>query len=178
MSGRNLPGRHPGNGAGAGLLFLRETQIRAAQQLLLLAWRDLGEAVEPALAAEGLGHAHHRVLQILAFRPGLTVGELQKVLGLTRQSLSRTMGELLERDLVVQKPGHRDRRQKFLELTAKGIEVEARLFGFQRDRIVAAYREAGGEAVAGFRKVLTGILGEDSSTLLSERQETDNRRRT
>ena len=43
----------------------------------------------------------------------------------------------------------------------KGRALEARLSTVQRACIARAYREAGGEAVAGFRKVLLGILNAD-----------------
>jgi hypothetical protein len=46
-------------------------------------------------------------------------------------------------------------------LTDKGIALERELTSRQRERIARAYREAGAEAVDGFRKVLLGILDSD-----------------
>ncbi|GBR04228.1 MarR family winged helix-turn-helix transcriptional regulator [Acetobacter oeni] len=153
----------PGNG----LLFLREQQIRFAQELMLLAWRELGRVIAPVLDELGLGAAQYRVLQILALHPALTVGALQDVLGVTKQSLTRTLGELQERGLVLSKPGRQDRRQRFLTLTESGQAAEARLFAVQREQLVIAYREAGGTAVLGFRQVLLGMLSDESRIFLT-----------
>ena len=46
--------------AGTSLLFLREEQIRQAQDMLFLAWRDFSTSVDPLLEQSGLGRAHHR----------------------------------------------------------------------------------------------------------------------
>nr|WP_242011592.1 MarR family transcriptional regulator [Acetobacter fallax] len=146
---------------------MREKQIRLAQELMVLAWRDLGRVIAPALDELALGTAQYRVLQMLALHPHLTVGELQDVLGVAKQSLARTLGELLERQLVVAKPGRQDRRQRFLALTDAGQAIEARLFAVQRERLVSAYREAGGNAVLGFRQVLRGMLSEESRIFLA-----------
>ena len=59
-----------------------------------------------------------------------------------------------------QRPGKRDRRQRLLELTDKGKELERQLTRTQRERIARAYRDAGAEAVAGYRKVLLGLIDE------------------
>ena len=70
------------------------------------------------------------------------------------------LSQLLEEGFIAQKPGMRDRRQRLLELTAKGADLERSLSERQRRRIASAYREAGPEAVEGFRKVLRGIIDE------------------
>jgi len=61
---------------------------------------------------------------------------------------------------VTQTAGPRDRRQRLLNLTPKGEELERRLSENQRALIARAYREAGAEAVEGFRKVLLGMIEE------------------
>jgi DNA-binding MarR family transcriptional regulator len=54
--------------------------------------------------------------------------------------------------------GAQDRRQRLLELTEKGRELERQLSAPQRARVASAYRQAGAGAVEGFRKVLLGII--------------------
>ena len=54
-----------------------------------------------------------------------------------------------------------DRRQRLLELTEEGRELERRLSEVQRARVAAAFRQAGAQAVEGFRQVLLGIIAED-----------------
>jgi DNA-binding MarR family transcriptional regulator len=85
----------------------------------------------------------------------------------TKQSLARTLAELHERHLVEAHQGRRDRRQRILSLTDAGRTVESRLFAIQKERMVAAYRAAGSNAVQGFRQVLEGMLQERSRAFLA-----------
>ena len=62
---------------------------------------------------------------------------------------------------VDQRKGTRDRRQRLLYLTEKGRELERKVSEPQRARVAQAYREAGAEAVEGYRKVLLGLVNED-----------------
>jgi DNA-binding MarR family transcriptional regulator len=57
-------------------------------------------------------------------------------------------------------PGREDRRQRLLSLTPSGAALERRLFERQRARLAPAWREAGPEAVEGFRRVMRGIMDE------------------
>jgi hypothetical protein len=41
------------------------------------------------------------------------------------------------------------------------VELERQLSETQRQRVAKAYREAGAQAVEGFRKVMLGIIGGD-----------------
>jgi DNA-binding MarR family transcriptional regulator len=144
---------------GANLLFLREEEIRAAQDLLFFAYRDFTAAADSVLDELGLGRAHHRALHFIARGPGMTVTELLSILRITKQSLSRVLGTLIEDGYVIQSPGRADRRQRLLTLTPSGAALERRLFERQRDLIATAYRESGGAAVDGFRRVLRALSG-------------------
>lgn len=146
--------------AGANLLFLREEEIRAAQDLLFFAYRDFTNAADVILVELGLGRAHHRALHYIGRNPGIAVGDLLAILRITKQSLARVLTELVERGLVAQAQGHADRRQRLLTLSEEGRALERRLYERQRERLVAAYREAGATAVDGFRRVMRGIMDE------------------
>ena len=141
-------------------LFLREEDLRQAIELLFYAYRDFTSEPDAILAELGLGRAHHRVIYFVGRHPRMTVSELLRILRITKQSLSRVLGELVRQDFVAQRQGTRDRRQRLLELTDKGREMERRLSETQRQRIARAYRSAGAEAVEGFRKVMIGIIDE------------------
>ena len=123
-------------------LFLREEELRQGIELLFFAYRDFTAEPDAILAEYGFGRAHHRVIYFVGRNPGMTVSELLDILKITKQSLSR------------------DRRQRLLELTEKGIELERQLTERQRARIARAYREAGAEAVEGYRKVMLGLIDE------------------
>jgi DNA-binding MarR family transcriptional regulator len=155
---------HPA--AGAGLLFLREEEFRLAQDLLFFAYRDFTRAADEVLEGSELGRAHHRALHFIGRTPGITVSDLLAILGITKQSLSRVLTTLVEEGYVVQAPGRVDRRQRLLSLTAEGQALERRLFERQRDVLMRAYREAGGPAVEGFRRVLRALTGESGPALV------------
>ncbi|MGC8469663.1 MAG: MarR family transcriptional regulator [Acetobacteraceae bacterium] len=87
----------PGGRAGAGLLFLREEEIRLAQDLLFFAYRDFTGAADPILDELGLGRAHHRALHFIGRNPEISVSELLAILRITKQSLARVLGALVER---------------------------------------------------------------------------------
>ncbi len=164
---RGLSLAEPGTGhAGAGLLFLREEEIRLAQDLLFFAYRDFTNAADVILVELGLGRAHHRALHFIGRNPGITVSDLLNLLRITKQSLARVLSVLVDQAYVAQSPGSADRRQRLLTLTQKGEALERRLFERQRERLAAAYREAGGPAVDGFRRVMRAIMGPDARAYL------------
>lgn len=146
--------------SGANLLFLREEELRQGIELLFFAYRDFTGEADAMLAKHGFGRAHHRVIYFVGRRPGMSVSELLAILNITKQSLSRVLSQLVREGFIVQKQGTRDRRQRLLELTDKGIALENELTERQRRRIARAYREAGPQAVDGFRRVLAGMVDE------------------
>jgi DNA-binding MarR family transcriptional regulator len=99
----------------------------------------------------------------------MTVGELLGILRITKQSLSRVLGQLVQQGFIIQRPGARDRRQRLLDLTSKGRELERELSEPQRLRIANAYRQAGARAVEGFRKVLLEIIADEDDRHRFER---------
>jgi DNA-binding MarR family transcriptional regulator len=148
--------------AGRNLLFLREEELRLAQDLLFFGYRDFTAGADEILAGMNMGRAHHRVLHFVGRRPGITVGDLLGILAITKQSLGRVLTPLMEDGYVVQTPGRTDRRQRLLALTDKGAALERRLFERQRETVMQAYREAGPAAVEGFRRVMRGLMGDQA----------------
>lgn len=153
--------------AGRNLLFLREEELRLAQDLLFFGYRDFTAGADAILADLGMGRAHHRVLHFVGRRPGITVGELLGILAITKQSLGRVLTPLVDEGYVTQAPGRADRRQRLLSLTPKGAALERRLYERQRETVMAAYREAGPVAVEGFRRVMRGLMGPDARAALA-----------
>jgi DNA-binding MarR family transcriptional regulator len=147
--------------SGGNLLFLREEELRQAIELLFFAYRDFTAEPDLLLAQQGFGRAHHRVIYFIGRHPGVTVSDLLAILGITKQSLSRVLNHLIAEGTVTQSTGIRDRRQRLLELTAKGVALERTLTEKQRQRVARAYREAGPQAVEGFRKVMIELIEEN-----------------
>jgi DNA-binding MarR family transcriptional regulator len=158
--------------AGRGLLFLREEELRLAQDLLFFGYRDFTAGADAILADLGMGRAHHRVLHFVGRRPGITVGELLGILGITKQSLGRVLTPMIAEDYVTQATGRADRRQRLLSLTPKGQALERRLYERQRETVMAAYREAGPVAVEGFRRVMRGLMGPEARAALARLETT------
>ncbi|NQV80699.1 MAG: MarR family transcriptional regulator [Alphaproteobacteria bacterium] len=139
-------------------LFLREEELRQGIELLFYAYRDFTGEPDSILAEYGFGRAHHRAIHFIDRDPGMTVAALLAILRITKQSLSRVLGQLVEEGYVEQRKGVRDRRQRLLYLTEKGRDLERRVSAPQRARVAQAYSEAGAEAVEGYRKVLLGLI--------------------
>jgi DNA-binding MarR family transcriptional regulator len=152
--------------AGANLLFLREEELRAAQDLLFFAYRDFTRAADEVLEGLEMGRAHHRALHYIGRNPGLPVSDLLGILRITKQSLARVLTMLVEQGYVTQRQGEVDRRQRLLTLTESGEALERQLFERQRERLAAAYREAGAGAVEGFRRVMRGIMDDEARAYL------------
>ena len=139
-------------------LYLREDEIRRGIELLYFGYLNMVRGADAILDREGLGRAHHRALYFIARRPGMPVGDLLRLLAITKQSLGRVLSDLQGRGLVEQSVGTRDRRQRLLKLTGKGAAMESALFAELRKGMAAAYGEAGQHAVTGFWAVLTGLV--------------------
>lgn len=150
-------------------LFLRDEELRKAMELLFFAYRDFTAEPDAILARHGFGRAHHRAIYFIGRHPGITIGGLLGILRITKQSLNRVLGQLVDQAYVEQRSGPHDRRQRLLQLTDKGRALEEQLSAEQRARIARAYREAGADAVEGFRKVMLGIIGNPDDRARFER---------
>ena len=142
-------------------LFLTEVKLRQSAELMFFAYRYFTKDPDKILSEHDYGRAHHRALHFIASQPGLSVADLLDILGITKQSLARVLKPLVEDGLVRQEVGSDDRRKRLLFLTEEGITFERSLAAVQRDRLSQAFRDAGPEAVAGFRHVLELMVDAD-----------------
>ena len=143
---------------GEDLLFLTDDQLRRGIEAMFFAYRAFTADPDIILADMDYGRAHHRALHFINRDPGLTVTSLLAVLGVTKQSLNRVLRTLIEDGLVESRVGRADKRERHLHLTEAGAALEHQLSEAQRARMRAAYRQAGPEAVAGFRRVLEAMM--------------------
>lgn len=150
--------------SGPNPLFLREEELRQAMEMLFIAQRNVAAQADPLLERRGLGRAHHRVVYFVAREPDITVAALLDRLKVTKQSLARVVSDLTAGGYLEQGRGLRDRRQRTLRLTDAGRALERELGQRQRELIARAYREAGAEAVAGFRRVMLELMNESDRT--------------
>ena len=143
---------------GETLLYLTDDQLRQGAEAMFFAYR--GFTADPDRILDGLcyGRAHHRALHFIHTAPGTTVNNLLSILGVTKQSLNRVLRTMIEDGLVESRVGRVDKRERHLYLTEAGDTLERQLSDAQRMRMRAAFRDAGPEAVAGFRRVLEAMM--------------------
>lgn len=162
MTDIKIPAMQPGGTR----LFLRDEELRRGIELLFYAYRDFTGEPDQILDRLGLGRAHHRVIYFVGRNPGITVSELLAILRVTKQSLSRVLGRLVEEGYIAQATGEEDRRRRHLSLTDKGAALERELTDTQRRRLADAFRRAGAEAVEGFQTVLFYIVDSEDQQRL------------
>ena len=150
--------RHGWSENAHGLLFLTDDQLRKGIEAMFFAYRGFTADPDRILAEKSYGRAHHRALHFIQRSPGTTVNNLLATLGVTKQSLNRVLRTLIEDGLVLNEVGIRDKRQRHLSLTNAGTELERALSDVQRDRMRAAYRQAGAASVHGFCTVLEAMM--------------------
>ena len=138
-----------------------ETSLREGAEMMFFGYRSFTQDADKILAERDYGRAHHRALHFISRRPGVSVAGLLDILGVTKQSLARVLKPLIDQGLVEQRIGESDRRQRLLYLTKLGAAFEERLSAPQRARMARAFREAGPEAVEGFRNVLELMMDAD-----------------
>jgi DNA-binding MarR family transcriptional regulator len=128
---------------------------------LIDAWRVMHFALraviaEPdrMLAARGLTRVHHRILFFLARTPGMSVGELQTTLDVTKQALNTPLKQLREQGLIDFAKADHDARVRELELTTDGAALESKLTGEQLRLFDSAFEAAGPDAAANWFTVM------------------------
>ena len=136
-------------------------QTETLIELLFFAYRDFIADADAILAEMEFGRAHHRVLHFVDRKPGLTVAELLEFLGITKQSLSRVLKQLVDDGYVRQDEGAGDRRRRELHLTPKGNALIERLREPQSRRIRTALEQSGldPDDAASFLRAMTGHAG-------------------
>ncbi len=144
--------------SGENLLFLTDEQLRQGIEAMFFAYRGFTADPDRILADMAYGRAHHRAIHFINRAPGTTVNNLLNILGVTKQSLNRVLRTLISDGLVESRVGRIDKRERHLFLTDEGRTLEGRLSDAQRARMRAAFRDAGPEAVAGFRQVLEAMM--------------------
>ncbi|MCX8224611.1 MAG: MarR family transcriptional regulator [Sulfitobacter sp.] len=151
-------GRGTSSHSGENLLFLTDEQLRQAIEAMFFAYRGFTADPDRILVDLAYGRAHHRAIHFINRAPGTTVNNLLGLLGVTKQSLNRVLRTLIADGLVQSQVGKSDKRERHLHLTEAGRALEQSLSDAQRVRMRSAFREAGPEAVAGFRSVLETMM--------------------
>lgn len=147
-------------------LFLRDEELIEGLELLEFALQSLKSDQDSILDDFDLGRSHQQLLHYIGRSPGITMVDLLKIVPLTKQSLSRLLGELTARGFIDQTQDEIDRRRQRLELTPEGKRLDQKLSDGLRRRLAVAYRAVGAEAVAGYHQVLEGLIDEPARRYL------------
>ena len=142
-------------------LILREDELDAGLELLLLAEASLWAAVDQGLAAAGLGlgRSHWRAAFLLRRRPGVGVQALAQLTSLSKQAASRILLDLEAKGLIEKASGDLDGRRRTALLTPAGEAFEAAIAEQLRSQVARAYRAGGLDAVGGARRILAALAG-------------------
>ena len=127
-------------------------------ELIFFAYRDFVGEPDRVLLRYGFGRAHHRVLHFVNRNPGLTIAALLDILGITKQSLSRVLKDLIANEFIEQRAGALDRRQRLLALTTKGLALAEELAAMQSARIARALEHSGAGSRAAAERFLTHLI--------------------
>ena len=132
-----------------------------ALELMHFGFRGIVAEPDRELARRGLGRVHHRILYFVRRNDGIAIGELVRVLGVTKQALHRPLGELVSRGLVARESDTKNRRVVHLRLSRAGAELERMLSGAQRDHFERVFRRVGERSERGWCEVMRALSGAD-----------------
>ena len=159
MSPEKITAKPVGTAKSAKVAKAKNPEI--AQAALNEAWRVMHFALraviaEPdrILATRGLTRMHHRILFFVAHSPGMSVGELQSTLDVTKQALNAPLRQLQTQGLIELVKADHDARVREIRLTADGVALEAKLTGEQEKLFADAFAKAGEKAHDGWRAVM------------------------
>ena len=139
-------------------LYLKEKNIKEVLELILESYVMTSFDTDLVLKRNNFGRAHQRLIMLIDNNPGITVSEVLNKLKITKQSLSRTLQDLLIKKIVSQKKGKKDGREKLLFLADKGNELSKQIFDTQKRRILYAFKNSTPEDVLSFKNVLIKII--------------------
>ena len=141
-------------------LFLRDADLDRGLDLLLIVEREMAARTAAMLGRHGLSPADFRSLYLIGRRPGVTLAELARLSGISKQALSRQLQRLIETGRLSREAAPGDRRKQRLRLTEAAAATVEEVVALQRRQLRAAFKRAGAEAVEGFGRVLAALAEE------------------
>jgi len=138
-------------------LYLNETEIRKAVELIFFSYRDFTAGPDKILEKINFGRAHHRVIYFVGKQKKITIKDLLSILQITKQSLSRVLNQLVKEKFILLSTGI-DKRTKDLSLTKKGEELEKELSTIQINKIRNVLKQFNEKDINGFKKILYAMI--------------------
>lgn len=125
--------------------------------LFFLAWRGFAAEADRLLDRHGLSRMHHRVLYTALRAEHISVGELARGLGITRQALHRPLKDLLDKGLLNSRVSAQSGRERTLTVTAKGKRIEQQASNAQLQLLDGIFTKLGKDAKAGWVNVMAAL---------------------
>ena len=144
----------PVKGGGAKNPEIAQAALNEAWRVMHFALRAVIAEPDRILSTRGLTRMHHRVLFFVAHTPGMSVGELQSTLDVTKQGLNAPLRQLQMQGLIELAKADYDARVREIRLTTDGVALEAKLTGEQEKLFADAFAKAGEKAHEGWRAVM------------------------
>ena len=148
-------------------LYLNETEIRKAIELIFFSYRDFTAGPDKILENINFGRAHHRVIYFVGKQKQITIKELLSILQITKQSLSRVLNQLVKEKFILLSAGI-DKRTKNLSLTKKGEDLEKKLSTIQINKIRNVLKQFNEKDINGFKKILYAMIEEKNKKKFDE----------
>ncbi len=132
------------------------------------AWVGYRRQLDAELAAAGFGDRGFpdgRVMRLCGGASDVTISQIGRELGITRQGASKIVGSLRDRGYVTLSPSPADRREKIVKPTRRAVEFLAAQ-GEAARRIEERIRgELGADALVGLYRLLDALGGEEQPQL-------------
>ena len=151
-------------------LFLKNEELKIALELLFFLSKDLDNNIEPILKRSGYSKMHFSVIFLSSKNFSLTIKELLSILNIKKQSLSKIINKLKDDGVILLKKSKKDKRNKNIYLTKKGLKIEKKINQLHLNKIAFAYKHSGKESINGFKKVLINLISSKSKKILKNKK--------
>ena len=147
-------------------LFLKNKELKIAFELLFFTIKDFDRNISFLLKKFGYNKTHFAVIFLASNNYYLTIKDLLIILDIKKQSLSKIINKLKNYEIIILKKSKKDKRNKNIYLTKKGLKIEKKITNKQINNIANAYKNAGKDSINGFKKILLNLLSKTSKTIL------------
>ena len=113
---------------------------------------------------------HFAVIFLASNNYYLTIKDLLIILDIKKQSLSKIINKLKNDEIIILKKSKKDKRNKNIYLTKKGIKIEKKMNQILLNKIAFAYKNAGKESINGFKKILINLMSNKSKKNLKNKR--------
>ena len=150
-------------------MFLKDKELKIAFELLFFTIKDFDRNISFLLKKFGYNKTHFAVIFLASNNYYLTIKDLLLILDIKKQSLAKIINKLKKDEIIELKQSKKDKRNKNIYLTKKGIKIEKKLTEKQINNIANAYKNAGTDSINGFKKILINLISKNSREIFKKK---------